>query len=104
MQYKAIRRRPGRIERLKNERDLKYDIYKQTAQQVSLLRFKLQEDTPIATIIEPAQVPLMAASPKKTLITVALTFLGFLAASGIVLFKDIFLNNDKNNTENKDAE
>lgn len=94
----------SRIERLKNERDLKYDIYKQTAQQVSLLRFRLQEDTPIATIIEPAQVPLMAASPKKTLITVALTFLGFLVASGIVLFKDIFLNNDKNNTENKDTE
>jgi len=82
----------SRIERLKNERDLKYDIYRQTAQQVALLRFKLQENTPIATIIEPAKVPLTAASPRKTLITVAIAFLGFLVATGMVLLKDVFLN------------
>lgn len=89
----------SKIERLRNERDLKYDIYKQTAQQVSLLRFKLQENTPIATIIEPARVPLLAASPRKMLITVAMAFLGFVVSAGIVLFKDIFIGQEAGKVE-----
>ncbi|MDE6482628.1 MAG: hypothetical protein K2L01_02555 [Rikenellaceae bacterium] len=94
----------SRIERLKNERDLKYDIYRQAAQQVALLRFKLQENTPIATIIEPSKVPLRATSPKKTLITLAITFLSFIVAAGIVLLKDIFSGSLKHDTETKDIE
>ena len=54
-----------RIERLRNERNLAYNVYSQTAAQVEMNKIKLQEATPIATVVEPAIVPDRPASPRK---------------------------------------
>ena len=79
-----------KLDRLENERNLAYNIYNQTAQQVENNKMKLQNATPIATIIEPAQVPVIPASPKKTLIVIAFLFLGVFVKSGMILFRDFF--------------
>ena len=89
-----------RIEKLKNERDLVYNIYNQTAQQVEYLKFRLQKETPIATVIEPAQIPLIASSPNKKLITIGCIFLGIFIAIGVILIRQVFLNPQKNELSN----
>ncbi|MCC8061810.1 MAG: chain-length determining protein [Rikenellaceae bacterium] len=82
-----------RIERLRNERNLAFNIYNQTAAQVELTKIKLQEETPIATIVEPAIVPDSAAAPRKMMILVAFTFLGAFLAVGIVVVKSLLVAN-----------
>lgn len=73
-----------RIERLRNERNLAYNVWNQTASQVEMAKIKLQEETPIATVVEPAIVPNRPAAPRKMLIFVAFAFLGGFVAVGIV--------------------
>ena len=75
-----------KIERQQNERDLAYTIYNQAAQQVEVSKLKLQEITPIYTILKPARIPLQATSPHKKIIVLAFIFLG---AFGIVGYKTI---------------
>lgn len=77
------------LERLSNEKDLAFSIYQQLASQVELGRLKVQEDTPIATIIEPASVPLYPASPNKMIIIVAFVFLGIFAIVGVEIVRFI---------------
>lgn len=76
-----------KVERLKNERDLAFQIYQQLAAQVESDRIKLNEETPIATIIEPARLPLQADSPSKMLYIIAFTILFPLAYVGTVVVK-----------------
>lgn len=77
------------IERLANEKALAFTVYQQVASQVEMTRVKLQEHTPIATIIEPASIPELPASPNKKLIIIAFTFLGLFAAAGIVVVRSL---------------
>lgn len=76
-----------KVERLKNERDLAFTVYEQLATQVEMSKVKLQEETIIATIIEPASVPLLPDSPNKKLIVIAFAFLAVFAAMGAVVVK-----------------
>lgn len=78
-----------RIERLRNERNLAYNVWTQTASQVEVTKIKLQEETPIATVVEPAIVPDRAAAPRKMMIFAAFAFLGAFLAVGIVVVKSL---------------
>lgn len=77
-------------ERLKNEMELAYNVYNQMAQQLEMNRVKIQEQTPVYTVIEPAKVPLRPFKPNKPLIIIAFIFLGFFFACSWVLVKDLF--------------
>lgn len=74
--------RTGMIEldRLGNERDLAFQLYKQLASQTELTKIKLLEISSIATVIEPPIVPNEAESPNKKIIAIAFLFLGVVAA------------------------
>lgn len=77
-----------KLERLENEKSLAFSIYQQLATQVELSRTKLQENTPIATVIEPASVATRPSSPNRKLILFSFIFLGaFGAICSIVVFK-----------------
>lgn len=73
-------------DRLQNEADLAFNLYNQTAQQVQKCQAKVQETTPVYTIVTPATVPVRASSPKKMLILVGFTFLAFVACAAWILF------------------
>jgi uncharacterized protein involved in exopolysaccharide biosynthesis len=79
-------------ERLQNEMSLTYGIYNQMAQQLQLSKVKVQDTTPVYKIIQPAVVPLKAASPKKLLILIGFLFLSFSGACGWIYLKDYLLN------------
>lgn len=64
-----------RIDRLGDERSLAFSVYQQLANQVEANRMKLQEQTPIATILQPARIYARPESPNKLLYIIACSFL-----------------------------
>ena len=76
------------LERLKNEMTLTFNVYNTLAQKQEQDKLRVQEQTPVYTIIEPASVPLKASTPKKVLILIGCIFLDLIAISGYVLIRD----------------
>lgn len=64
-----------KVDRLQDERDIAFTIYQQISSQVEMNRLKLQEETPVVTVIESARVPTETSAPNKRNIVVAITFL-----------------------------
>ncbi len=64
-------------ERLRDEAELAYAIYTQISQQMEIAKTKVQERTPVFTVMQPAVVPNLAASPRKLFILVSFLFLTF---------------------------
>ena len=75
-------------ERLRNEMTLTFNVYNTLAQELEQDKLRVQEQTPVYTIIEPATVPLKASSPKKLLILVAFIFLAFIGGCGYLIIKE----------------
>jgi len=76
-------------DRLENEMELAYNVYNQVAQQLQLAKVKVQEITPIYTVIQPAIVSVNATSPNKPLILICMVFFAIILASGWILLKDV---------------
>jgi len=77
-------------ERLQNEVSLAYNVYNQVAQQLQMAKVKVQEITPVYTVVQPATVPLRAAKPKKAMILIGFVFLAGVGSVGWILFvKDL---------------
>ena len=79
-----------RLERLQNEATLAYGLYNQISQQLQLAKAKVQEVTPVYTVVQPASVPLQPASPNKPMILIGFIFMAFVGCLGwIFYFKDL---------------
>lgn len=82
----SLRSAQTQQERLKNEMELAFNVYNQTAQQLQVAKAKVQEDTPVYTVVEAATVPLRASKPSKPLILIGFVFLAGVGSCGWVLF------------------
>ena len=82
----SLRSVQTRQERLQNEMNLAYNLYNQTAQQLQLAKAKVQENTPVYTIVQAATVPLKASKPSKLMLLVGFVFLAGVMSVGWVLF------------------
>jgi uncharacterized protein involved in exopolysaccharide biosynthesis len=78
--------------RLQNDMSLAFSIYNTLAQKLEQDKLRIQEQTPVYTVIEPASVPLKASSPKKLLILIGCVFLAFFGAIGYLMVKDSFFS------------
>lgn len=79
-------------ERLKNEMTLTFNVYNTLAAEVGANdKLRVQEESPVYTVIEPATVPLKASSPKKALILVGFVFLALFGCIGYLFVKDMFV-------------
>lgn len=67
--------------RLYQEQQLAYTVYSQLAGQLETARLKVQEQTPLLAIIEPAYVPVLRSAPHRTIIVLG----GTLAGIGLAL-------------------
>lgn len=75
---------------LENEMQLRYNIYNQIAQQLQLAKAKVQEQTPVFSIIQGATVPLKASSMPRSFLVIIYMFVGVLAdAAWILYLRDI---------------
>lgn len=82
----SLRSVQTRQERLQNEMNLAYNLYNQTAQQLQLAKAKVQENTPVYTIVQAATVPLKPSKPSKLMILVGFVFLAGVISVGWILF------------------
>ena len=73
-------------ERLQNEMNLNYQLYYSCAQQLQAAQAKVQEETPVFTIINPPTYPLVPSGPSRGLIIFAFAFLGAMAGCFWILF------------------
>lgn len=82
----VLRSKRNEEERLQNEQALAFNLYNTTSQQLQVAKAKVQEITPVFTVVQPSTVPLAPSKPSKMLIIVGCVFLAFVGASAWVLF------------------
>lgn len=82
-------------ERLQNEVTLTYGVYNQMAQQLQMARVKVQDTTPVYTVIQPPVIPLIPQKPNKKLIVMGFFFIAFVGSCTWVLGRE-FLKNSFN--------
>ena len=77
-------------ERMRNEANLAFNVYNQTAQQLQIAKAKVQEVTPVYTVVQAPTVPIKASKPSKPMILIGFVFLAGVASCGwILLGKDL---------------
>ena len=86
-------------ERLENEMRLAYQVYTSVAQQLQMAEAKVQEITPVYTIIEPSTIPIKPSKPRKALMLIGIVFLTGLGGVSWVLFGRDFFTDLKNRRE-----
>lgn len=78
-----------RLDVLLNEQNLAFSIYNNFAQKLELAKAKVQDETPVITLIEPAIVPFKYSSPKKITIIIVFVFLGCCLGSSIIIIDSL---------------
>lgn len=76
-------------DRYQNEANVAYSVYNQMAQQLQMNKIKVQNNTPVFTIIQPAIEPLNSIVPKKKIIFIVSLLIFFMCSSIYVLRDDI---------------
>lgn len=82
----------GRLDARRTLKSLVADlrVYTQVSQQLQMARAKVQEITPVYTVVQPATVPLKPAKPNKLMILIGFMFLAGVGSVGWILFvKDL---------------
>jgi uncharacterized protein involved in exopolysaccharide biosynthesis len=79
-------------ERLDNDRQLSYTVFQQLSNRLELARIRVQEQTPVLTVIEPAAVPVRPTFPRRNLFALAGLLIGALIPSGWIAGREIFGN------------
>lgn len=82
----------GRIQqdRLQREFDHTFDLYTNMANRLDEAKIKLQEDSPVVNILEPAAVPDQRSSPKRGQIMIFSLVLGVVIGIGLIFGKPQF--------------
>ena len=74
-------------ERLRNEMILSFNVYNSLAQKLEQSRLKVQEQTPVYTVIEPPTVPTKASAPRKSVILLGFVLLALFGAIGWIFLR-----------------
>lgn len=69
------------LEALNNDKTMKYQTFSAATQKLEAAKAKLQEATPVITVLQGASVPLKPAGPRRVFITLALMFLAGFACT-----------------------
>ena len=84
-------------ERLRNEVNLAFNVFTQMAQQLESNKIKVQEETPVYVVIEPARIPVLAIKPNKLKILIAFILMfGFGSVVKIISAEYFFKNINAN--------
>ena len=71
----------AQLEALNNEKTMKYQTFSAASQKLEAAKAKLQEATPVITVLQGASVPQKPVGPKRLFITLVLmVFVGFLCS------------------------
>ena len=74
-------------ERIKSEYNLTFNLYNGLALELEQAKIKINEVTPVFTEIDPAIIPVDEEHPKRLIIVLSFTFIGFLLTLTFLLIK-----------------
>ena len=76
----------ARLQALDQDKSLKYQTFANASQKLESAKAKLQESTPVTTVLQGASVPQTPAGPKRMFITLAIMFLvGFACSAYLII-------------------
>ena len=82
-------------ERLQNDMSLAYQVYSQVANQLQVVRAKVQEEKPVFAVVEPAVIPLYPSGTSRKIYVLAFIFLSVCIVISWKLFGEDILNKFK---------
>ncbi|OIN56513.1 Wzz/FepE/Etk N-terminal domain-containing protein [Arsenicibacter rosenii] len=82
-------------QRLQAEYLLAQDLYNNLSKQLEMARIKIQENTPVFKILEPAKIPLHKSGPNRTLIVMGMVLLGCILGLLLSFIKSYMLSKKK---------
>ncbi|MFY0600330.1 MAG: hypothetical protein JXR03_11725 [Cyclobacteriaceae bacterium] len=75
-------------ERLQSEYNVAYNVYSQLATQLETVKLKLEEETPVFTILEPISIPSEKSEPKRAIMLLFFLVAGLTIALTLIYLKD----------------
>jgi hypothetical protein len=78
----------NKLSRIESELTISQSIVQQLASQVEQAKLQVNKDTPVFTTIKPVTIPFHRSAPKRSLIVIVFTFLGFVMSFVYVLIKE----------------
>lgn len=81
-------------ERLKNEMTLTFNVYNTLAQKLEQDKLRVQERTPVYTVLEPATVPLKPSSPRKLFVIAGFMLVAVLGGIGYLYARRVLRGAD----------
>lgn len=78
----------NQLQRLEAEYNFSFGIYNELAKQVEQAKLQVSRDTPVFSIIQPVTVPVEKSAPRRVLIVIGLSFLGFAFSLAVVFVRD----------------
>ena len=78
-----------RMEDLENDMQLKFNTYTNLNNQLQAAKAKVQERTPVFTILKGAAVPIKPSGPKRIIFVAVITLLSFIGTAIWIVRKDI---------------
>lgn len=80
------------LQKLQNEYDLAFEVYKGLSTQVEQAKISLRERTPVFTILEGVRVPEDKSKPNRPIILIVFTLLGGLISTGKIVVFELLKN------------
>lgn len=75
-------------QRLQNDLNISYEIFKGLSSQLEQARIKVKEETPVFTILEPVRIPVDKSKPQRSLILIVFSIIGFMIGSLLTLIRE----------------
>lgn len=76
-------------QRLQNEYDINFEVYKGLATQLEQAKIKVKEETPVFTVLEPVRVPAEKSSPRRMLILGSSVIVGFVIGAMVTVLMQV---------------
>ncbi len=78
----------NQLQSLEAEYNFAFNIYTELAKQVEQARLQVAKDTPIFSVIQPVYIPTEKSAPKRPLIILIFTILGFVFSLGYIFVSE----------------
>ena len=83
-------------QRLQNEYNIAFEIFKGLATQLEQAKIKVKEETPVFIVLEPVQKPVKKSKPKRLYLLIGFTFFGILIGFFTVFLKYFYFKYKNN--------
>ena len=74
-------------DRLQRDYQMAFDVYQEVSRELEQARIKMNQDTPVFTVLEQVAVPTERDSPRRSRITALSLVIGLLIGVGVIAFR-----------------